>query len=62
MVAAHYAYDMIKIPTTWGILTIRADIRDAVFCIEEMHKAVMACVPSEPSEAMLGVWIKTRAL
>jgi hypothetical protein len=33
MVAVHYTYNMIKIPTTWGVLTIRADIRDMVFCV-----------------------------
>jgi hypothetical protein len=38
MVAAHYAYNMIKIPATWGVLTIEVDIRDAVFCIAEMDK------------------------
>jgi hypothetical protein len=42
MVAAHYAYNMIKIPTTWGVLTIWADIRDAVFCVAEMDKAATA--------------------
>jgi hypothetical protein len=52
MVAAHYAYNMIKIPTTWGVLTIRADIRDAVFCVAEMDKADAAGEPNNLSEAM----------
>jgi hypothetical protein len=62
MVAAHYAYNMIKIPATWGVLTIRADIRDTVFCVEEMHKAVVAGEPGDPSEAMVGGRIKIHAL
>jgi hypothetical protein len=45
---------MIKIPATWGVLTIRADTRDAVFCVEEMHKEVVAGEPGNPSEATLG--------
>jgi hypothetical protein len=42
MVAAHYTYNMIRIPATWGVLTIPADIRDAVFCAAEMDKAAAA--------------------
>jgi hypothetical protein len=45
---------MIKMPVTWGVLTIWADIRDAVFCIAEMDKAAAAGEPGNPSEAMLG--------
>jgi hypothetical protein len=52
MVAAHYAYNMIKIPATWGVLTIRADIRNAVFCVAEMDKAVAAGEPGNLSEVM----------
>jgi hypothetical protein len=54
MMASHYTYNMIKIPATWGVLTIRADTMDAVFCIEEMHKASMAGKPGNPSESTLG--------
>jgi hypothetical protein len=52
MVAAHYAYNMIKIPATWVVLTIQADIRDAVFCVVEMDKAAAAGEPSNLGEAM----------
>jgi hypothetical protein len=54
MVAAHYAYNMIKIPATWGVQTIRADLRDAVYCVEEMDKAAVIGKPGGPSKAMLG--------
>jgi hypothetical protein len=53
MAATHYAYNMIMIPTTWGVLTIRLDIGDAVFCIAEMDKAVVAGEPGSLSEVML---------
>jgi hypothetical protein len=53
MVAAHYAYNMIMIPAIWGVLTIRLDIGDAVFCIAKMDKAVVAGEPDSLSEAML---------
>jgi hypothetical protein len=53
MVVAHYAYNMIKISATWGVLTIRADIRDIVFYVTEMDKAAMAGEPGNLSEAML---------
>jgi hypothetical protein len=52
MVAAHYAYNMIKIPTTWGVLTIRANIRDAIFCIMGMDKAAAAGETGNLGEAM----------
>jgi hypothetical protein len=52
MVAAHYAYNMIKIPATWGVLNIRADIRDAVFCVAEMDKVATAGEPDNLGEAM----------
>jgi hypothetical protein len=54
MVAAHYAYNMIKIPATWGIMTIRADIRDTISCVREMHKVAVSSKPGSPSEATLG--------
>jgi hypothetical protein len=45
---------MIKIPTTRGVLTIQADIREAVFYVKEMDKAFVAGKPGDPSEATLG--------
>jgi hypothetical protein len=27
MVAAHYAYNMVKMPAAWGVLTIKANVR-----------------------------------
>jgi hypothetical protein len=43
---------MIKIPATWGVLTIRADIRDVVFYVAEMDKAATAGEPGNLGEAM----------
>jgi hypothetical protein len=54
MVTVHYAYKMININATWGILTIRADITDAVYCVKEMDKAAMVGESGGPSKAMLG--------
>jgi hypothetical protein len=48
MVAAHYINNMINIPATWGVLTIRADIREAVFCITKMDKAAATGDPGNP--------------
>jgi hypothetical protein len=53
MVAARYAYIKIKIPATWGVLTIRADIRDAVYCVAEMDKSAVVGEPDNLSEATL---------
>jgi hypothetical protein len=54
MVSAHYAYNMIKIPANWGVLTIGMDIRDAVYYVKEMDKAAMVGKPGGPNKAMLG--------
>jgi hypothetical protein len=43
---------MVKIPATWGVLTIRADIRDTVFYVAEMDKAATAGEPGNLGEAM----------
>jgi hypothetical protein len=53
MVATHYVYNMIKIPATWGVLTIQMDIRDAIFCVTEMDKVAVAGEPDNFGEAML---------
>jgi hypothetical protein len=50
MVAAHYAYNMIRIPATWGVVTIWPNIRHAVFCIAEMDKATAAGEPGNHDE------------
>jgi hypothetical protein len=52
MVVAHYAYNMIKIPATWSLLSVRADIRDVVFCIAKMDKVVLAGEPGNLGEAI----------
>jgi hypothetical protein len=58
MVAAHYAYNMIKIPATWGVLTIRADIRDAVYCIAAMDKAAVAGDPATSVKQCWNLWLR----
>ena len=51
MAVAHYAYNMLKVPAEWGMLTIKADTRDAVFCVEQIYGAVAASEPAaEPGE------------
>ena len=43
---AHYAYNTLKIPAEWGVLTIKADIKDAVFCVEQIYKAAAVFEPA----------------
>ena len=38
MAASHYAYNTLKMPGPKGIITIRTDKKDAVMCLEKMHK------------------------
>ena len=37
MAVAHYAYNTLKMPAEWGVLTVKADIKDAIFCVEQIY-------------------------
>ena len=55
MAVAHYAYDMLKMPAEWGVLTIKADIKDAIFCVEQIYKAAAVSEPAaEPTSSQEG--------
>jgi hypothetical protein len=45
MAVAHYAYNTLKMPAEWGVLTIKADIKDAIFCVEQIYKAAAVSEP-----------------
>ena len=52
MAAAHYAYNMLKIPAEWGLITVRADAKDAVFCVEQIFKMAAVSEPAaEPGDS-----------
>ena len=34
-------------PAEWGVLTVKADAKDAVFCIEQIYKAAAVSEPAE---------------
>jgi hypothetical protein len=53
MAVTHHAYNSLKMPTTWGVLTVKADAKDAVFCNELIFKGAAAttradCIDDEP--------------
>ena len=53
MAVTHHAYNTLKMPTTWGVLTVKADAKDAVFCNELIFKSAAAttradCIDDEP--------------
>ena len=33
MAISHFAYNMMKMPTLWGVLMVKADVGDAVLCV-----------------------------
>ena len=59
MAASHHAYNVLKMPGAWGVLAIKADRQDAIFCVEQMWRAAASVTPgnsdlagpSEPSPA-----------
>src|SRR5664279_2179651 len=50
MAASQYAYNVLKIPDEWGIINIKADQKDAIYCVEQMSKAAAAAFREEDCE------------
>ena len=42
MAVPHHAYNVLKMPSQWGVLTVKADAKDAVLCVEEIYRSVVA--------------------
>ena len=52
MAVTHYAYNMLKIPAEWGPITVKADAKDAMFCIEQIFKLAATSEPAtEPGDS-----------
>ena len=45
MAASHYAYNVLKIPSQAGVITVKADYQDAIFCADAITKAAMVVSP-----------------
>jgi hypothetical protein len=50
MAASHYAYNTLKMPASWGVLTVRANVKDVVLCIEQMFKMAVAATRGSARE------------
>ena len=42
MAVTHHAYNTLKMPSTWGVLIVKADAKDAVLCNELIFKGATA--------------------
>ena len=42
MAVSHFAYNMLKIPAAWGVIRVKADIDDAIFCVQKLNQTVAA--------------------
>ena len=40
MAVSHFAYNMMKIPTAWGVIKVKTDIDDAIYCIQKLKQTV----------------------
>ena len=40
MAVSHFAYNMMKMPAPWGVLTVKADVGDAVLCVQKLNLAI----------------------
>ena len=42
MAISYFAYNMMKMPAPWGVLTVKADVEDAILCVQKLNLAVAA--------------------
>ena len=42
MAVSHFAYNMMKMPAPWGVLTVKADDGDAILCVQKSNLAIAA--------------------
>ena len=58
MAVSHFAYNMMKIPAVWGVITIKADVDDAIFCVQKLNQTVAATsdVPQNVLEVGVGAF------
>lgn len=54
MAVTHHAYNTLKMPSTWGVLAIETDTKDAVACVQQIFKDITATVPGEKGELGAG--------
>jgi hypothetical protein len=51
MAASHYAYNVLKMPSAWGVLSVKSDRKDAIFCVEQVWRAAAAATPGNTDAA-----------
>ena len=51
MMVTHHAYNMLKFPSPWRTLTVKTDIRDAVFCNEQLCRLAATAFPTSASDS-----------
>ena len=42
MAVSLFAYNMMMIPAPWGVLTVKANVGDAVLCVQKLNLAIAA--------------------
>ena len=40
MAVSHFAYNVMKIPAAWGVIKVKADIDDAIYCVQKLNQTV----------------------
>ena len=42
MAVSHFAYNMMKMPAPWGVVMVKANVGDAVLCVQKMNLTIAA--------------------
>ena len=49
MAVVHHAYNSLKMPTLWGVLTVKANTGDAVACVQQSFQSITAAASRSKS-------------
>ena len=52
MVVTHHAYNSLKLPSPWGTLTVKGDVRDVVPCSKQLFQIAATAFPVITTHAL----------
>ena len=54
MAVSHFANNIMKIPAAWGVIKVKADVDDAIYCVQKRNQTVVAMVDTRQDEQNAG--------
>ena len=60
MAAVHYAYNTLKLPGPSGVISIKADVKGSVHCVERLYEAVAATSSDDVERPKMSAPLSTK--